>query len=182
MWRRACVGGVPAMLVLVSCLYDPDDRCGDDMRHLEGRVCVCDPGTVEVSGRCAPTPPPTGGLGVACADDAACGDPAYPHCHRAEPGGYCTMMGCTTTADCPQTYFCVRDGLPAYCARFPTGQGKTCRSSDDCKGLDASFCGVGDPRGATCWVPHCTDLSCAPGFMCFDVSAYLPGAPKVCVQ
>jgi hypothetical protein len=172
------------LLLCGACLYDPDDRCGDD-RHLEGRVCVCNAGSEERNGVCEAALPDAGagGPGADCAADEDCEAAEHSICKRTPSGGgYCTRAECASDEDCPQSFFCVSDVSPSFCSRPPTGQGESCSSSADCQSFDATFCGVGDPRGATCWVPDCTDDSCEPGYMCFDLSQLLPGAPKACVR
>ena len=178
---RAAFGFV--VVFVAGCLYDAENRCGSD-RHLDGRVCVCNKGSEERDGVCQPALPDAGagGLGAACQSDADCVEGDHPLCKQSAGGDYCTQSECARDEDCPESYFCVEDAAPSFCSRPPTGQGMPCGSAADCKGSDATFCGVGDPRGATCWVPDCTDGSCQPGYMCFDLSQLLPGAPKACVK
>ena len=181
--RIACM----CLAVLASaCLYDDDHRCGRE-RVLQGLICVCKPGFVERASACEPAPPATDAgacqPGSTCDQDKDCCQGDHPLCRMSASGvGYCTTSDCQTSEDCPGGFFCAVEPEGSYCSRMPTGQGEHCESSTDCKGFDASFCGVGDPRGATCWVPNCTDQSCAPGYTCFDLSPYIPGAPKVCAQ
>lgn len=148
-------------------------------------MCVCNAGTAERGGKCQPATPDAGagGPGARCDSDEDCSDLGeHRLCkHTASGSGYCTLSGCSKGEDCPESFFCVAD-TESYCSRPPTGQGKICSSSADCEGLDASFCGVGDPRGAICWVPDCTPNSCESGYMCYDLSQLLPGAPKACVR
>ena len=171
------------LLLGAGCLYDAEHRCGDD-RVLQGFVCVCKPGQVERSGRCQPAPQDAGatGPGAECQHDADCTRGARPICRQTGVAGYCTEAGCASDGDCPEDFFCVTDAAPSFCARPPTGQGMVCSSAADCQGFDASFCGVGDPRGARCCVPDCTEHGCAPGYTCYDLSQLLPGAPRACVQ
>jgi hypothetical protein len=172
------------LLLYSGCLYDADRRCGDD-RHLEGRVCVCDAGEVERAGTCQATARDAGarGPGSACEQDEDCQEGEHRLCkHTPSGASYCTRSNCAGDADCRDGFFCVEDAAPSFCSRSPTGQGKPCSAQSDCEGLDATFCGMGDPRGATCWVPDCTANSCEPGYMCYDVSQLLPGAPWACVR
>lgn len=173
-----------ALLLCGACLYDADDRCGDD-RRLDGDVCVCKAGSAERDGVCQAVLPDAGAgaSGADCERDEDCAAGEGSVCKRTASGsGYCTRSGCANDKDCPPSYFCVTDAAPSFCSRPPTGQGESCSSSADCSAYDATFCGVGDPRGATCWVPDCTEHSCEPGYMCFDLSQLLPGAPKACVR
>ena len=148
-------GALYWLLWCSGCLYDADHRCGDD-RHLAGLVCVCNAGTEERGGKCQPAVPDAGmgGPGAGCDRDEDCSELGERRLckHTTSGEGYCTQSACSTNQDCPESFFCVTDA-DSFCSRPPTGQGKSCNSASDCQGLDASFCGVGDPRGATCWVP-----------------------------
>lgn len=60
-----------------------------------------------------------------------------------------------------------------------SGQREPCVSSDDCAGFDATYC---NPVLSICMVPDCTEDSCDPGYMCFDLSMFAPGEPTVCLH
>jgi hypothetical protein len=65
-------------------------------------------------------------------------------------------------------------------ARQPyTGQKSPCTSHASCAAFDATYC---NPLFGVCQVPGCTPTSCDPGYMCVDLSMYVPGEPKVCLD
>jgi hypothetical protein len=171
-----------AWVLLTGCLYDEGERCGPS-RELQRGLCVCQAGLMEQGGECVAPPEVPAGLGDACdVMTKACTGATYTVCHvTMGTAGYCTTSACDTDADCEGGFYCEKDEGPSYCRRPPTGQGMACSSNADCDGMEASFCTVGAPFGMTCTVPDCTDTSCSPGRTCMDLSAFVPGIPKLCV-
>lgn len=185
---------------LGACLYDPDDPCSPN-QELKGGVCRCEPGAVpDGEGRgctpcganevaaglacmCAegyarvdedrPCERLPAGLGAPCgAEGLACADPDYDYCRATgSTSGYCTSTGCETSADCPPLHACEQDGDVRFCERPPTGQGMACASSEDCAGLEASYCETFQTH--VCLVPDCTvePDSCHEGWECCDLSS-----------
>jgi hypothetical protein len=190
--------GVP--ILLVGCMVDSDHPCDANEVKLNADYggCECAPGSVlnaakdgctacganeEVKqGACACKAgfarPSEGAAcaasmqGAACSATAACGG-EFPYC---SPKSYCTKSGCSSDADCSVGgYYCDTTASPAYCARPPTGQGKTCSSSADCAGLEANAC-----TGGACLVSGCkTTATCHGGWACCDFSAF--GMQDVCI-
>ena len=122
------------------------------------------------------------GQGTACSTDADCRDSNYAKCVTMNASsGYCSRTGCS--GDCETGYFRATDASPSYCKRLPTGEGATCASAADCTGNDASYCALNPATGtSSCVVPGCAAGGCSPAFsMCFDLSTFIPGEPKICI-
>jgi hypothetical protein len=185
---------------LGACLYDPDDPCSLHQELKDG-VCVCVAGAVPDGngGGCTPCGAHEVATGLACTcaegyvrvDEAgacellpaglgepcdtgglACADSVYDFCRATDAtSGYCTSTGCETSADCPSLHACEQDDAVRFCERPPTGQGMACTSSDDCAGLEASYCETFQAH--ICLVPDCTlePDSCHEGWECCDLSS-----------
>lgn len=129
-------------------------------------TCVCDAGTVEISGKCEPktvSECPSGftcsanvcvnksDIGFVCSVNADCEDVDLT-CSPALPSGVCS--GCTYPAECPHGGAEFSDCVSGYCLR-------TCFLDSDCnkgmKCLGSGYCGKQDcikvadcPTGYTC--------------------------------
>jgi hypothetical protein len=184
--------------MLGACLFDPDDRCGENQVVLgENLRCVCAEGYARTEAGCVAcgehemvTPTgcacedgyvrptanaacvPQGSLGSECDDDAPCNDPVYSYC---EPeGGYCTNTDCESSEDCQGGYACDTSADPAICRRPPTGLGVSCTSDADCADYDATFCDLVVAR--QCLVQGCTvePNDCFEGYTCCDFKPFVP--------
>jgi len=171
-----------ASILLGGCLYDEAERCGPD-RELQQGLCVCQQGLMEQGGECLAPPEVPAGLGDACdLITNPCAGAMYSHCQlTSSDQGYCTTSACESDADCQGGFYCEKDDGPSYCRRPPSGQGMACSSDADCEGMEASFCTVGNPNGVACAVRDCTETSCSPDRSCMDLSAFVPGIPKLCL-
>lgn len=184
---RTCVRSrmliLPALAVVVlasACLLD-DERCGPNMVLKQG-LCMCVEGASVKNNECvivdAGGPAPTIGLGAVCSETALCTDEAAPLCQTAPSGErYCTATGCTTDADCTNSYRCIKSSSVSYCRRPSTGQGETCATSADCAKYDATFCSM---TLRICMIRDCTADSCDVGYTCWDASQFSAGAPWIC--
>jgi len=178
-----------------GCLYDSNDRCGDDQR-LEGKECVCEDGFGRSGNGCVacgenevgnPTGPclcknglirlVDGGecveaAGAACTVDADCPEGDFGDCHiEDDPAdGYCTLLDCTPEHDdCPGDFACNdRDAVP-FCERPPTGLGHGCTKQSDCEGFEADYCETLSEK--VCLVAGCAqDPSiCHGDWVCCDI-------------
>jgi hypothetical protein len=112
---------------------------------------------------CVPSPLVTGGIAVACLVLFACTPAIGDHCalssdcsiqgnrtcDTSQPGGYCTIFGCSANS-CPDNAACVvyGAGVPGcpyddYQAPSRTGRAmclKTCGSDSDCRQGDGYYC------------------------------------------
>ena len=194
----------------VGCVYDPNHRCDDnEMLSSDGRQCVCVPGAAmtahgctlcganEVPGQgicgCAPgysraTPDAAcqqvpSALGMVCDTlTVPCTDPKYSTCHvTSGTAGYCTNLGCTTSADCLDGYACDTRAVPGYCARPPVGAGQACQSNADCAGSEATYCDSFMTH--QCHVQGCALApdNCFSGTVCCDLTTFGVAQP-ICVQ
>lgn len=206
MKRLITLFGFGALLSVAAsaCVYDPDDRCGEHQRFESDR-CWCEPGFVpgdagcvpcgelemEVNGSCvcldgyarpsegaACEAIPTA-LGEPC-DSAGqgCSDERYPLCHlTSDSEGYCTSACSSEEPACDGGYKCQDEGAGSYCRRPPLGYGKSCETSADCAGGEASYCET--LQSHVCIVPcqaGMTDV-CFVGEVCCDFVLFEP----VCV-
>jgi hypothetical protein len=194
----------------VGCVYDPNHRCDDyEVLSADGRQCVCMPGAamtahgctlcganeVAGNGTCdcvAGYSRPAPGLacqqvpsaqGAACDTlSAPCTDPTYTTCHVTNgTAGYCTNVGCTTSAECPNGYACAVDAQPPYCRRPPVGAGRACQTSADCASSEATYCDSFMTH--QCLVQGCALApdNCFAGTVCCDLTSF--GVPQpICVQ
>ncbi len=197
-----------------SCLYHSSDRCDpgqtynseaglcvcDDSQNLiagdhgceacdanataKDDVCTCNDGFSGDGKTCVETPK---ALGTDCKADADCNDEKYNTCHLVSAdSGYCTNSGCTTVddADCSGGYACDLSATPSYCERPPSGAGMACKSNDDCKGTDATYCETFNTH--QCFVQGCslTANDCFPGKECCDLAPLSGGIVKavICVD
>ena len=187
------------VMVVGGCVYSTNDLCGSSMVFdnalgacvcadnavIDGLGCTpCPSGEVVIAGACGCAPGSTknsddvcariAGLGDVCADASACSNPDYPVCAPASAGvttaGTCTRT-CIADSDCGDAYTCATWEPQPYCREFG-GLGKSCVSSDDCAGTDATFCDT--YQSHTCIVSGCSlDASdCPRGTMCCDFSQY----------
>jgi hypothetical protein len=193
----ALLGGGLLAAAGSGCLYDENDRCSDGQVHsAELKGCVCPAGSVLAAGVCKAcganeeavgteckcttghVRSPAGacelvasGPGSACSPAANSCTGAASHCQAAaDGGGYCTSKGCSGHGDCTGGWTCTTWEAAPYCRRPPTGVGKTCASSADCAGLDASYCEV--LQAKTCMVAGCTVSpdTCGVGLACCDLA------------
>lgn len=157
---------------------EPCAPCGEhEVSSANG--CICEPGF----SRAAPGEPCAelagGGAGSLCTSDAECMNPTYPHCELRITGtGYCTNVGCTSSADCVQGFSCVTSSSPSVCRLPPEGAGRPCASPEDCAGTEALFCDIFVSN--SCLVMECSldPDSCYPGMECCDVGN---GLPTICI-
>jgi hypothetical protein len=183
----------------LACTFDPDDRCGPNQEMYGDDVrCVCVTGAVLTPGgcvlcdanempgasgcECAPgyERPADGGAceesamtgqGADCDAATPCADPLATHCETAASGmGYCTTTDCPATA-CTGDYACDEAVSPTVCRRPPVGQGRSCASSADCAGTEATFCDT--VESDSCLVQGCSLSAddCFIGWSCCDLSS-----------
>jgi len=163
---RPRLRALPFILVLMSasCLYDADDRCGENQSYEDGH-CVCVEGYGLYVQECRPCGEnevgnPTGpceceeglvrvaegepcieAVGLTCSTDEDCASAEFSHCHLEGDSGYCTKSDCTAGGDdCPGSYACNDRGDPAFCERPPTGLNTPCTSNEDCDEFEAAYC------------------------------------------
>jgi hypothetical protein len=209
-WLRATRQSAACALLLVACVYDPDQRCdgGQVLYESDFPRCICAPGSAATAEGCVPCAdnevaaatgcdcaegfarPSDGatceavpmGQGVACDEaSAACVDPDYNHCQIVSgTSGYCTNTGCTGASDCAGGYACDTTASPSFCRRPPLGAGQSCSADSDCAGTEASYCDTFVTH--TCLVVGCSLApdNCFAGTECCDLSAF--GVPRpLCV-
>jgi hypothetical protein len=195
--------------VTSACVYDADQRCGENqLLSSDGRQCTCVPGAVMTAHGCtlcgANEVPGNGvcdcaagytrstadgscqeapsAMGLACdLSSAPCADSKYSTCHATSGSmGYCTSVGCTTSADCQGGYACDATATPAFCKRPPVGAGRACQSSTDCAGTEATYCDLMVTH--QCLVQGCkrTPDDCFTGTVCCDLSMFGVAQP-ICV-
>ena len=189
-----------ALGLLVSCLYDADNPCGDNQSLDEAfGVCLCEEGYAMTAEGC-----------VACgknevAGPAGCGcksgyerdskgvcrknetpppPPPEPICDADAGDAGCEDSPeiedgpCQSDEDCEDGQSCkVASGV---CMSPPTGAGEACESDDDCAGTDATYC---DPYFKVCVVQGCSlePDDCFVGFECCDLSEFGVAQP-LCVM
>jgi hypothetical protein len=180
-------------LLAASCLYDPNEPCGEH-QELVDNACVCVDGYGLVAEACLKCPrgevgnplgpcacsegmsrsPENGrcgeALGQACSSDLECTEPS-PTCHGIEASGYCTLSGCRPGKDdCPGDFACNdREGEP-FCERPPSGLGASCDASEDCRGFEASYCESLSEHA--CLVEGCAENldRCHGDWVCCDIA------------
>jgi hypothetical protein len=182
--------------LLSGCLVDPDRPCGDDQTPDAGS-CQCEDGYGLVDNRCVACgehevgsaegcgcedgyvrPVADGAcekaehLGAPCTSDAECVDPKYAHCQLDGDAGYCTRADCESSEDCEVTldWACNTHAAPSFCERPPSGIGKSCTSSDECEGFEASYCEALSAHA--CLVNECKDAPeiCHGDWVCCDLA------------
>lgn len=207
-WIRAAALAGLAASASAACTLDPDDRCGpNQVSYGDNERCVCAPGFAydpatttciacreneisspggcvckegfvrSVLGFCEEAPM---GLGVECDATTPCTDPAFSHCEPAGDSGYCTNIGCTSSADCSGGYACDLGVTPSVCRRPPIGLSMPCSGPADCAGTEATYCDLF--VSMSCLVEGCTvsPNDCFEGWDCCDLSTF--GIPKpICV-
>jgi hypothetical protein len=164
-WRRR-FAALPFILLLtsVSCVYDADDRCGENQVYEDGHCacaagfglyeqecrsceenevgnptgpCECEDGLV----RAGEGEPCIEAVGMTCSVDDDCTNSEFSHCQLEDDSGYCTKADCTAGGDdCPGSYACNDRSDPAFCERPPTGLGTACSSNEDCAEFEAAYC------------------------------------------
>jgi hypothetical protein len=203
-------GAIAALACAIgACVYDADDRCSINQVLVDDTRCECVEGTALTPNGCVrcrenevvgpdgcdcaagfsrPTPGAAcqasapAALGAECiVPGAPCGDPRYDHCHVTEGGdGYCTIAGCTSSADCDGGYECDVGAAPAFCRRPPVGLGHACQSPADCAEGEANFCDL--VVSNSCLEQGCSleAQDCFGGQQCCDLSMF--GVPvPVCL-
>jgi hypothetical protein len=141
--------------------------------------CVCEAGFSRTDPAAPCTELSAGGSGVACAVDAECVNPDYPHCQlRANGTGYCTNTGCTTDTECAEGFRCVTSSSPTICKLPPEGAGRPCMGDAECAGSEALYCDTF--MSSSCLVRDCSldPDDCFPGMECCDVGF---GVPPICI-
>lgn len=190
---------VAALFWLSGCIYDADNRCGPHQHYGNGQ-CICDEGTrqnefrdgcvpcgeheVGVSTACvceagysrasegAACMPVSEALGRPCEAATGCSDETYSYCYGPSKGEpYCTLTGCTKTAECGGGFACDTKATPTVCTKLPTGLGTKCDSDSQCAGFEANDCETNVLN--ICMVSGCTskDVTCFAGSVCCDYSA-----------
>jgi len=181
-------------LLQSGCLVDSAHRCGSH-QVLQNDLCICDPGyglfgtacqacgENEVGsndgcqcaagfGRSDATEPcaATASLGQSCSRDSDCADAVFAFCAPLLEGGYCTNPDCTSSMECKNGYSCNARGTRSFCERPPTGVGQSCETSDDCAGLEASYCE--STLSHSCLKNACkADPAICPGdWVCCDIA------------
>jgi hypothetical protein len=180
-----------------GCLYDANNRCPLGYLYdpaLKG--CLCPPGSVADAGSCQACGVNEEAVGVMCvckhgatrnssgvcevisAGPGAECDPAASTCTvpsafcqaSSDGKGYCTSKGCSSHADCETGWTCATWEAEPFCRRPFTGIGKTCASTADCAGLDASFCEAFSSK--SCMVAGCglSPDTCGVGLACCDLA------------
>jgi len=176
-----------------GCLYDSDDRCGENQR-LDGKQCVCEDGYGRGGDgcvQCAETEDgnPVGpcqckvGLirlaeggdcveaaGKECELDADCPEGEFGTCHVEGDTGYCTSVDCAAEAgDCPGDFACNDRVETPFCERPPTGLGTSCSEQEDCEGFEASYCETLSEK--VCLMAGCADdpSICHGDWVCCDI-------------
>ncbi|HEY6878078.1 MAG TPA: hypothetical protein VI299_08655 [Polyangiales bacterium] len=142
--------------------------CGANEEVQQG-ACVCKTGFAKPSADAACV---ASQQGAACSGPSGCSG-EFPYC---APGGYCTKSPCAGDNDCTVGgYACETSASPAYCSRPPTGQGKSCMTSADCAGTEATACLQG-----ACLVAGCAKTTrCHGSWACCDYTSF--GAADVCL-
>jgi len=185
-----------------GCVYDADDRCGENQTLIENDRCACIAGYVpgvggcvscgenqeERSGACvcvdgytrpgeaAACEPLPASLGAECdTADKPCSDSDYPECHVTDANvGYCTTTGCQTSADCEGEYTCQATADGSFCRRPRTRLLDKCKTDADCASGEASFC---QPNEKVCLVPCSVGGTneCLDSEVCCDFSIFAAG-------
>jgi hypothetical protein len=203
--------GLLAMMLLGSCIYDPDHPCGAHQTYKDGH-CFCETTSrinaqntgcepcgeheVGVSNLClcadnyareteqGPCLPLGEAFGRACdPTDNPCTDPVYAYCYVPSDGKepYCTKQGCKFNQDCGTAYGCEIDASPSFCKKYPVGLAKACTANADCAGTEATYCDTFVAR--ICLVQNCAsaEVTCYANSVCCDYSNL--GTPvSVCVD
>lgn len=158
------VGLGAAALLLGSCVFDPNARCGEHMEEFGDAVkCVCTDGYAMTDEGCVKcgrneTPTPNG-----CQCDDGFERASDGRCRRAPQDDACSDDAASCGSEAPAT---------------PTGVGQTCSSDADCADTDATFCETF--MSHTCLVQGCSgDEGCYAGAECCDLSRF--GMPTLCV-
>lgn len=198
--RRARAASLLAIAtaLLGACVFDPDDRCGDNQVVFGDNLrCVCAPGYAPSDAGCVacgdnevpsaagcvcaegftranPTAAceASGSIGADCDEETPCADSVYSYCEL--DGGYCTTSGCESSADCDGGYACDTSSEPAVCRRPPVGLGNACSTDADCAGAEATYCDTFMTR--QCLVQGCsvTPNDCFEGYICCDFAPFVP--------
>jgi hypothetical protein len=143
-------------------------KCGDH-EHVVAQKCECEMGY----GRPSPDMPceevTVSELGDACSADMPCSG-GYPYCASFEGESFCTTQGCTTNSTCEVGWMCDTSDASGFC-RKPTGLGKTCMSSSECAGTEATYCETFVTK--TCIIEKCVSnpAMCPSGNVCCDLTA-----------
>jgi hypothetical protein len=188
-----------ALLLVIAatsgCVYDANDRCGENMTYdttLEACLCtdhavvsglgckLCASDEVVIAGACGCARGSAKnadsiceritGLGDSCESASDCTNPAFSYCAPGVAGSTCTST-CTDDTGCGDAYTCATWEPQPYCREF-VGLGASCTSSADCAGTDAMFCDT--YQSHTCIVAGCSldESECPRGTMCCDFSQY----------
>lgn len=148
-----------------GCLYDPQDRCGENQELAEtGDACVCIDGAAQIGRECIlcgdNEVPGQGacdceegydrnGAGVCvrgfdgfaeeCSDDSDCPEDGASRCVSSDSGSFCSL-DCEEASDCPSPAGCEVDETEPYCVPAPSGLDTPCSSSDECEPFEANYC------------------------------------------
>jgi hypothetical protein len=187
--RRAAAAlfGSLAVLAFASCVYDSNNRCGPHqvLKTDPSEQCVCDEHSVGTADGCVPcgTNEVVGATGCECAAgfgksslDEPCtlgaiADAGSPNDQGDAGTPAAQAVACTSDADCTGAA-CDSKVTPSVCRTPPVGLGKTCSTSSDCAGTEATFCDTVVTKA--CAVEGCSLApdNCFPGYVCCDLSKY----------
>lgn len=164
--RRAARGSLAfgvGVCMVSACLYDPNERCGDNL--VDGPdegICVCPAGKVQTANGCVECGPHEEVVGNSCVCEDGYVKNDAGDCEEA--GGAGGAGGDSGT-----------DGGGG----LPMGLGMSCSSNDDCADTEATFCDTF--MSHTCQVQGCSldPNDCYEGAACCDFSAY--GLGTLCV-
>jgi hypothetical protein len=174
--RKAARWALPfASLLATSCLFDPDQRCGEGQEYDEELdACLCAGGSTPTADGCVPC----GRNEVAGAAGCECKagfERVEERCRRAAPMAEpATPDGGGASEPAPEG----EPDAPAPSAG-PMGLGEPCTSPADCAGTEAEFCDSFVTM--SCLVMGCElgGSDCPPGYGCQDLSM-LGAAEPVC--
>lgn len=151
--------------LLPGCLYDKDDRCGENQELASsGDACICVEGAVQIDNACIMCGenevPGEGecvcderyerngagkcvsallGFGESCDDDDDCPENGATRCVETDAGSICTV-DCASAADCPSPSGCEIAADEPYCTPAPSGFDAPCTASDECSEFEANYC------------------------------------------
>lgn len=175
------VGG----FLVSACLYDADEPCGEgqvlrdgachceDGSALVGKTCVaCGPGEEATENGCETA---LESLGEPCTNSDECNPDGANLCVDDEEESYCSLGGCETSLDCPETFACDVERTEPACIKGPSGFGTSCEDSAECEGFEAAYCESLQEK--VCMLECGDDPSVCPSdWVCCDFSGLVGAA------